>query len=95
MSSATALWVRSPLLDEALTEHDLLGGLLASAGLFSRTLPHEVFTLPQHDPLGRLLASTGVFSHTPPHEAFAPTSTVLLASTKEPQRSQKSQVERE
>ena len=55
----------------ALTEHDPLGRLLASAGLFSRTLPHEAFALTEHDPLGRLLASAGPFGHLLPHEAFA------------------------
>ena len=51
--------------------YDPLGRLLASAGLFSRTLPHEAFALTEHDPLGGHLASTGLFSRTLPDEAFA------------------------
>ena len=72
-SSATAFRVRQPRTHEAfaLTEHDPLGRLLASAGPFGRLLPHEAFALTEHDPLGRLLASAGPFSRTLPHEAFA------------------------
>ena len=60
--------------------YDPLGRHLASAGLFSRTLPHEAFALTEHDPLGRLLASAVPFGHLLPHKARAAPSTLRRAS---------------